>query len=207
MQILNEQALNASVPLHDLTFKTTKDLINPQDSQPHVHGWIAQAEAKKAAMFGLRMRQARFNMLVLGQHGSGRTSLMQSAMQQVAKEAGEQLSDLVAVYHFNQKNHPFLIKLPAGLGMKLSAQMDVFSRAFIVELPALIVIKDKKEALSKAEPWLACVLDELVKLANGNEQLTQYIELVKKDVLTFLKIYPTPANNDVEGALEAAMAF
>ncbi|MCH9849036.1 MAG: AAA family ATPase [Betaproteobacteria bacterium] len=206
MQILNEQALNASVPLHDLTFKTTKDLINPQDSQPHLHGWIAQAEAKKAAMFGLRMRQAGFNMLVLGQHGSGRTSLMQSAMQQVAKEAGEQLSDLVAVYHFNQKNHPFLIKLPAGLGMKLSAQMDVFSRAFIVELPALIVIKDKKEALSKAEPWLACVLDELVKLANGNEQLTQYIELVKKDVLTFLKIYPTPANNDVEGALEALMS-
>jgi len=131
---------------------------------------------------------------------------MAYAMQQVAKEAGEQLSDLVAVYHFNQTNHPFLIKLPAGLGMKLSAQMDVFSRAFIVELPALIVIKDKKEALSKAEPWLACVLDELVKLANGNEQLTQYIELVKKDVLTFLKIYPTPANNDVEGALEALMS-
>lgn len=206
MQILNEQALNASVPLHDLTFKTTKELINPQDNQPHVHGWIAQAEAKKAAMFGLRMRQAGFNMLVLGQHGSGRTSLMQSAMQQVAKETGEQLRDLVAVYHFNQTNQPFLIKLPVGLGAKLSAQMDVFSRAFMAELPTLIIIKDKKEALTKAEPWLASAVQELVKLAKGNEQLTQYIELVKKDVLTFLKIYPTPANNDVEGALEALMS-
>ncbi len=48
------------------------------------------------------MRQVGFNMLVLGEHGSGRTSLMQSAMQQVAKEASNQLTDLVAVYHFNQ---------------------------------------------------------------------------------------------------------
>jgi len=205
MQILNERALNASVPLHDLTFKTTKELINLQENQPHVHGWIAQAEAKKAAMFGLRMRQAGFNTLVLGQHGSGRTSLMQSAMQQVAKETGGHLNDLVAVYHFSQTNQPFLIKLPVGLGVKLSAQMDAFSRAFMAELPTLIVIKDKKEALEKAEPWLADAAQALDHLAKENECLTHYIELVKKDVLTFLKIYPTPVNNDLEGTLEALM--
>lgn len=78
-------------------------------------------------MFGLKMRQAGFNMLVLGQHGSGRTSLMQSAMQQVAKETGGQLHDLVAVYHFSRTNQPFLIKLPVGLGAELSAHMDAFS--------------------------------------------------------------------------------
>jgi predicted ATP-dependent protease len=206
MQILNELALNASVPLHDLTFQTTKELINPQDNQSHVHGWIAQAEAKKAAMFGLRMRQAGFNMLVLGQHGSGRTFLMQGAMEQVAKEIGEHLHDLVAVYHFNQANQPFLIKLPVGLGVKLSAQMDMFSRAFMAELPTLITIKDKKEVLSKAEPWLAEAIQKLVDIAQGNEQLMQYIESVKKDVVSFFKVYPTPANNDIEGALEALMS-
>lgn len=205
MQILNEQALNASVPLHDLMFKTTKELINPQHSQSHVHGWIAQAEAKKAAMFGLRMRQAGFNMLVLGQHGSGRTSLMQSAMQQVAKEQGEQLQDLVAVYHFNQTNQPFLMKLPVGQGVKLAAQMDVFSRAFMAELPVFITIKEKNEAVSKAEVWLSDVLQTLVSFADNNSQLMQYIESVKKDVLSFLKVYPTPASNDIEGALEALM--
>lgn len=206
MQILNEQALNASVPLHDLTFKTTKELIHAQENQPHVHGWIAQAEAKKAAMFGLKMRQAGFNMLVLGQHGSGRTSLMQSAMQQVAKETGGQLHDLVAVYHFSRTNQPFLIKLPVGLGAELSAHMDAFSRVFMAELPTLITIKDKTEAINKAEPWLASALQDLLELAQDNDQLMQYVELVKKDVIGFLKVYPTPANNDVEGALEALMS-
>ncbi len=206
MQILNEQALNASVPLHDLTFKTTKELINVKENQPHVHGWIAQAEAKKAAMFGLRMRQAGFNMLVLGQHGSGRTSLMQSAMQQVAKETGEHLHDLVAVYHFSRTNQPFLIQLPVGLGIQLSTHMDAFSRAFMAELPTLIIIKDKADLLGQAEPWLARIMQELDSLAKGNEQLMEYVALIKKDVVSFLKVYPTPVSNDIEGALEALMS-
>jgi predicted ATP-dependent protease len=205
MQILNEQALNASVPLHDLSFKTTKELI-ALNNQPHVHGWIAQAEAKKAAMFGLRMRQAGFNMLVLGQHGSGRTSLMQSAMQQVAKETGGYLHDLVAVYHFSRTNQPFLIKLPVGLGMQLSTHMDAFSRAFMAELPTLIIIKDKAALLSQAEPWLASIMQDLDNLAKDNEQLMEYVALIKKDVISFLKVYPTPVSNDVEGALEALMS-
>ena len=210
MQILNEQALNASVPLHDLSFKTTQELIDSQahqaDHQPHVHGWIAQAEAKKAAMFGLRMRQAGFNMLVLGQHGSGRTSLMQSAMQQVAKETGAQLQDLVAVYHFHQANQPFLMKLPVGLGVKLSAQMDIFSRAFMAELATLMTIKDKAEVLSKAEIWMQDAVQALTALADNHAPLMRYIELVKKDVISFLKVYPMPASNDVEGALEALLS-
>ncbi len=205
MQILNEQALNASVPLNDLTFKTTKELIT-SDNQPHVHGWIAQAEAKKAAMFGLKMRQAGFNMLVLGQHGSGRTSLMQSAMQQVAKETGEHLHDLVAVYHFNRTNQPFLIKLPVGLGVQLSAYMDAFSRAFMAELPTFIVIKDKADLLNQAEPWLATIMQELDDFAKANQQLMEYVALIKKDVVSFLKVYPTPVTNDVEGALEALIS-
>ena len=209
MQILNEQDLNASIPAGDLVFKTTLDLINPTNNQSDDHGWIAQADAKKAAMFGLKMRQAGFNMLVLGQHGSGRTSLMKAAMQQVAKEAttknGPQLTDLVAVYHFNQVNQPFLIKLPVGMGAELSTQMDVFARAFMAELPTLVAIADKNEAVTKAEAWLKSATKELEKLVKGNNQLNQYVAAVKRDVATFVKVYPAPANNEVEGALEALM--
>ncbi len=145
-------------------------------------------------------------MLVLGQHGSGRTSLMQSAMQQVAKETGEHLHDLVAVYHFNRTNQPFLIKLPVGLGVQLSAHMDGFSRAFMAELPTFIVIKDKADLLNQAEPWLATIMQELDDFAKANQQLMEYLALIKKDVVSFLKVYPTPVTNDVEGALEALIS-
>ncbi|HIE91172.1 MAG TPA: ATP-dependent protease, partial [Methylophilaceae bacterium] len=206
MQILNEHALHASIPAGDLGFETTRDLINPSNNQSDIHGWIAQADAKKAAIFGLKMRQVGFNMLVLGEHGSGRTSLMQSAMQQVAKEASNQLTDLVAVYHFNQLNQPFLVKLPVGMGVQLSVQMDVFARALMAELPTLIVIADKKDAVAKAEVWFAKTSKVLVTLAKENNRINQYVAAVRKDVLTFVKIYPSPANNEVEGALETLMS-
>jgi DNA replication protein DnaC len=66
--------------------------VNSIGDQPHIHGWVAQAEAKKAALFGLNLRQSGFNLIVLGEHGSGRTSLMQSAMHEVAKESISQSS-------------------------------------------------------------------------------------------------------------------
>jgi len=207
IQILDEQALNATIPLQDLAFKTTKALLSP--SEPQSHGWIAQAEAKKAALFGLSMRQAGFNVLVLGQHGSGRTSLMQSAMQQIAQSTEQQttkhqLNDLVAVYHFNQTNQPFLIKLPVGVGAQLSAQMDAFSRALMAELPKLLTVEDEAKRLSKAETWLTEAVQDINRLDEA--QLNQYVAAVKKDVLTFLKVFPVPANNEIENALEALVS-
>ena len=54
MQILKHHELNASVPAGDLNFINTKVLIGQTEV---LHGWIAQSEAKKAAMFGLSMRK------------------------------------------------------------------------------------------------------------------------------------------------------
>ena len=203
MQILDDKALNATVPLSDLAFSTTKELVNQSNAyQPNVPGWIAQAEAKKAAMFGLNMRQAGFNMLVLGQHGSGRTSLMRSAMKQVAKETVQPLSDLVAVFNFEQANQPVLIKLPVGVGAKLVAGMDTFARALMSELPNLVVIKNQKELLAKAEKWLPLTLEKVAVLEVENNQLKQYVALVKNDVLSFLKVWQTPTGGDLESALD-----
>ncbi len=95
MQILNEQALNATITEDSLGFKTTAELLAKSDDHSDSHAWVAQSEAKKAALFGLNIQQRGFNVLVLGAHGSGRTSLMQSAMQEVAKQAdaGQALHD------------------------------------------------------------------------------------------------------------------
>ena len=118
MQILKPNDLNAAISLSDFKFKTTAELLGDSTGyQPHIHGWVAQSEAKKSALFGLNMRQTGFNLIVLGEHGSGRSSLMQSAMHEVAKQnSQDNLKDLVAIYDFEQAHHPTLVTLPVGAG-------------------------------------------------------------------------------------------
>jgi predicted ATP-dependent protease len=206
MQILKHDALSANVRLSDLTFKTTQELLNQSDgNQPQSHGWIAQAEAKKAAMFGLQMRQAGFNVLVLGQHGTGRTSLMQSAMTQVAKgaeNAAQPLTDLVALFNFEQTSQPTLIKLPVGIGAKLLVAMDEFILVLMGELPNLVALKDAQQIVNKANEWLPTAMENVSQLAEDNISLKPYIDGVKSDILTCLKAWQMPANNDIESALE-----
>lgn len=200
MQILKYHELNARIPASDLNFKTTKELLGQSEA---LHGWIAQAEAKKAAMFGLSMRQTGFNVLVLGQSGSGRTSLMQSAMRQVAQKSGQPLMDLVAVFNFTQTNQPALLKLPVGIGALLAAEMDAFILALIGELPNLGIIKDQQKMLEKAAQWLPIALQNLEKLVTEYDVLKVYVGAIKKDVLSYLKAWQLPAANELEAALDS----
>ena len=48
--------------------------------------WIGQERAEAAARFGLGMEQPDYNLFVLGEVGSGRTSLLHQAMQQAAAQ-------------------------------------------------------------------------------------------------------------------------
>jgi len=185
MQTLKHTALNASVSLQDLQFKTTEALI---DQSAALYGWVAQSEAKEAAMFGLGMRQKGFNVLVLGQHGSGRTSLMQNAMQEVAKEVGSPLTDLVAVFNFSTPSQPLLLKLPVGVAAKLSAQMDALILALVGELPRLGILKTQTSMLEQASAWLSNV------------------DAIAPDVLAYLKAWQLPAGNELEHALDSLMA-
>ncbi len=207
MQKLDYQALSAEIALNQLKFSTTKELVDSTATvQPGVHAWIAQAEAKKAAMFGLNMRQAGFNVLVLGQHGSGRTSLMQSAMKQVAKNCAQDLSDLVAVYNFEQANQPVLIKLPVGAGAKLVAAMDDFARQLFAELPALVVTKEQTVPSVNAEDWLKKALKLVTATCPENKALSEYLTLVKLDVLSFLKAWQAPASSELESAIDSIVS-
>ena len=44
--------------------------------------WIGQERAEMAARFGLEMDQPDYNLFVLGEVGSGRSSLLKRAMQE-----------------------------------------------------------------------------------------------------------------------------
>lgn len=213
MQILNANDLTASISLTDFKFKNTSELLgNSIGHQPHIHGWVAQAEAKKAALFGLNLRQCGFNLIVLGEHGSGRTSLMQSAMHEVAKKAsqsqGQYLHDLVAVYDFEALNQPTLVKLPVGQGQQLRTEMDAFSRALMLEMPIFVAAENQHAMLLKAEKWLKKAITILEKtFANcktleGDSAFKQYFTLINQEVVAYLKAWQPPSGNDAENNLE-----
>lgn len=207
MQILSSSDLNAPISLNDFTFNTTAELSeNSIGYQPNIHGWVAQAEAKKAAMFGLNMQQSGFNVLVLGAHGSGRTSLMQSAMIEVAKQSNQlaQLHDLVAIFDFEQLNQPTLVKLPVGYGAKLRSEIENFARALMAEMPIFAAAANQQAMLELAEQWLSKAISSLEEMFEScKSQLNQYLKLIKQETLAYLKAWQPPPNSESEISQES----
>ena len=211
MQILQTSDLNASISLSDFKFKTTAELLgNSIGYQPHIHGWVAQSEAKKAALFGLNLRQSSFNLIVLGEHGSGRSSLMQSAMHEVAKQkTSAQLHDLVAIYDFEQLQQPTLVKLPVGFGAKLRAEMDAFARSLMLEMPNFAAAESQQVMLELSEQWLVTAIASLENaLSDCKDLLNQYFKLIKQETLAYLKAWQPPlsseADNNLDGLINEA---
>jgi hypothetical protein len=67
--------------------------------------WIGQERAEIAAHFGLGMDQADYNLFVLGEVGSGRSSLLKQAMQTGAALRATP-PDLCYLHNFDAPEHP-----------------------------------------------------------------------------------------------------
>ena len=206
MQILNANQLNAEIQLSDFKFNSTEELLNDSKADKgSSHAWVAQTQAKKAALFGLKIPQPSFNILVLGEQGSGRTSLMQSAMHEVANNGRLDSGDLVALCNFEQAQQPTLIKVPAGFGNKLRTEMDGFARALMVEMPKFVAAGSPEAMLKAAETWLNCTS---AKLKNDFEAckpaLGDYFKLVQQECLAYLNAWhqtTTEAENNLDGLI------
>lgn len=202
MQLLKAVDLNAKSAVDILSFKTTEELLHATH-QPDTHAWVAQSEAKHAALFGLNIQKHAFNVLVLGAHGTGRTSLMQSAMREVAKQLSVTLNDLVALYDFEQFGQPTLLKLPVGEGAKLRAAMDDFSRKLIAEMPAFVAADSQSKMLSLADDWLSVACQALIEqFSNANSALSDYFKLIHKEVNGYLKAWQPPPAGELENPLD-----
>jgi type IV secretory pathway VirB4 component len=74
---LSPTELALSIAPESLGFADTSELL--QQPLP----WIGQARSQTAARFVLTMAQPDYNLFVLGEVGSGRSSLLQLLMQEV----------------------------------------------------------------------------------------------------------------------------
>ncbi|BAL25172.1 Lon protease family protein [Azoarcus sp. KH32C] len=99
-------------------FETTDDLVD-------LPGGLGQARAEQALRFGLAIGQPGYHLFVLGEAGTGRHAVALRLLREFA-ERREVPPDLCYLNDFDNPHRPRLLKLPAGRGAALHAQMQTF---------------------------------------------------------------------------------
>jgi len=138
--------LRLTVDPDSLGFADTSELLE----QPLP--WIGQERAERAARFGLEMNQANYNLFVLGEVGSGRSSLLRQAMQATAAQRPVP-PDLCYLHNFDAPEHPRALRLPAGQGRLLRQGMARMVKTLVMEIPQQLDSPDFKaesERIAKA---------------------------------------------------------
>jgi len=196
---LTPQQLSIHIDAGQFDFSDTSVLAKSIEHNALHQAWVTQAEAKQAAEFGLNIQHPGFNLLALGEPGSGRTTLMLNMMHEAAAKLPA-ATDLVALYQFEANGKPLFLKLPAGAGTQLKQAMDNFVRCFAKDLPNLLDAKTQQNSISPiqifVEGQLAAVKASLT-LMGADKMPHQYFAALQQDILDTLESWQT--NTGVEG--------
>ncbi|HCY14694.1 MAG: ATP-dependent protease [Curvibacter sp. GWA2_64_110] len=137
--------LRLAIDAQALGFADTSELLH------HPLPWIGQERAEQAARFGLQMDQPDYNLFVLGEVGSGRTTLLCEMMRAVAAERPVP-PDLCYLHNFDVPEHPRALRMPAGQGRQLRQLMTQFIKTLQSEIPKRLAgpdFKDERDRLAK----------------------------------------------------------
>ena len=144
MNELAPQALRLTIDPDSLGFSDTSELIDQPLS------WIGQERAEKAAYFGLEMEHPDYNLFVLGEVGSGRSSLLKQAMTKIAQNKAIP-TDLCYIHNFEMPERPLALRLPAGQGCILRQELAQFVKYLQIEVPRYFEGRDFKAESERIE--------------------------------------------------------
>ncbi len=136
--------LRITIDPDTLGFSNTAELLS------YPLPWIGQERAEMAARFGLGMDQANYNLFVLGEVGSGRSSLLRQAMQVTAANKAVP-PDLCYLHNFDAPERPQALYFPAGQGRLLSQLMAQMTKSLLTEIPQCLAGQDFKAASERIE--------------------------------------------------------
>jgi predicted ATP-dependent protease len=129
--------LRLTIAPESLGFASTAELV--QQPLP----WIGQERAEKAARFGLAMDQPDYNLFVLGEVGSGRSSLLSQVMHEAAASRPVP-PDLCYLHNFDAPEHPRALRMPPGQGRQLRQLMAKLTHTLQKEIPLRLGSEDFK---------------------------------------------------------------
>ncbi|HEX5805779.1 MAG TPA: ATP-binding protein [Macromonas sp.] len=113
--------------------------------------WIGQERAHTAARFGLGLDQPHYHLFVLGDVGTGRSTLLQQEME-AAAALRPVPPDLCYLHNFETPERPRALRLPAGQGRQLRQLMAQLVRTLQVDIPKRFTdpdVKTEADALEK----------------------------------------------------------
>ena len=141
---LTPAELRLTIEPDALGFAATSELLD----QPLP--WIGQGRAEQATRFGLAMDQPDYNLFVLGEVGSGRSSLLRLAMQAAAAKRAAP-PDLCYLHNFDVPERPRALRLPAGQGRLLRQLMAQMMKTLQTEIPQHLDGQDFKAESARIE--------------------------------------------------------
>ena len=118
-------------------FITTRDL-------PPLEGTIGQDRALTAIDFGLGIKGSGFNLFILGQPGTGRSSTIKKLLTARARVKPVP-DDWCYVHDFDEGPNPEHIRLPAGMGLEFKKDVDHLVERLAEELPNIFESKEYEE--------------------------------------------------------------
>lgn len=211
VEFLAPSELTVDIASDCYAFTTTAELLKNNQTVLQTQenpAWLLQAEAKQAAQFGLGIQQKGFNILALGESGTGRTTLMLNVMREMASQPKRLFTDLVAVYQFGANGVPLFLRLPAGEGLQLKKALDGFVREFGKALASLMDEKVTEVVLSPVKTLVATQLDN-IKLAipslTKQPVLAEYFAALKADALDYLNAWQPSLTPEGDQHIEAML--
>jgi lon-related putative ATP-dependent protease len=132
---------------------------------PPLDGMIGQDRAVSATTFGVSMRQAGYNLFVLGPSRTGKTSAMQRVLARAA-ELEPVPPDYCYVHNFEDPYRPVALELPPGRGRALRQAMERLTEECRTRVPRAFEGEEFERRKSEI----------LEQLARGHQEELQRLE-------------------------------
>ena len=189
---VSHNELRMTIELDSLNFRDTSELLESDLL------WIGQDRAQAAAYFGLKTHQPAYNLFVLGEVGSGRSSLLLQAMHQVA--SGRQIPpDLCFIHNFEKPELPLVLRLPKGQGERLQQYMASMIKRLQSAIPSQL---DAQSLALVVKNELRAIQSSFITSGACDFKISRYFDQVAAHILENLEMFQV-TDDDEEARLEA----